>query len=404
MNGAPLVALKDVCTINPSKREAKAHPSDLQVSFMPMEDLRIGEKYSIPLHGKPIAKLIGSYTYFCEGDVLLAKITPCFENGKLGIAKNLTNGIGFGSSEYIVFRPAASLDAEYLYYFLARDEFRKLGATHMSGAVGHKRVSKDFIETTQIPLPPLSVQKAIVTTLDAAFASIDTAITAADKNAENAEQLFQSYLSDAFDRGGKGSEYVALSSITEVITDGDHQPPPKAKEGIPFITISNVNKETREIDFSDTFKVPLEYFQALKHSKRPLVGDVLYTVTGSYGIPIHISAASNFCFQRHIGLIRPSANIHSRWLFWLMSSSQVREQADACANGAAQLTVSLKSIRNFQVPLMSLDKQVQLSNILDDTHKLASKLQTVYRRRSSCLMQLKQSILQQAFSGQLVDA
>jgi type I restriction enzyme S subunit len=109
----------------------------------------------------------GSYTYFAEGDVLLAKITPCFENGKLGIAKNLINRIGFGSSEYVVFRPKEYLYNEFLYYFLSRKQFRCEGKQRMSGAVGHKRVAKDFIEDYKIHIPLLSDQKAIVEKLDA---------------------------------------------------------------------------------------------------------------------------------------------------------------------------------------------------------------------------------------------
>jgi len=106
-------------------------------------------------------------------------------------------------------------------------------------------------------------------------------------------------------------ERVKLSEITTVISDGDHSAPPKAQEGIPFITISNVNKNTRLIDFSDTFKVPKSYFDALKDTRKPFFGDVLYTVTGSYGIPVKVPHGVEFCFQRHIGLLRPKKNINS---------------------------------------------------------------------------------------------
>ena len=96
--------LIEVCEIKPPKNEAKKilKNSDF-VSFAPMEDLGINQKYLNPKKQRTLEDVAGSYTYFAEGDVLLAKITPCFENGKLGIAKNLTNGIGFGSSEYIIF-------------------------------------------------------------------------------------------------------------------------------------------------------------------------------------------------------------------------------------------------------------------------------------------------------------
>ncbi|MBC8017555.1 MAG: restriction endonuclease subunit S [Verrucomicrobia bacterium] len=168
--------LVEVCQIKPPKSEARRllAGTDL-VSFVPIEYLGIDQKNLVPIQAKPLTEVVGSYTYFADGDVLLAKITPCFENGKLGIVANLTNGIGFRLSEYIVFRPDKSVDKEWLYYLLSRESFRTEGAARMSGAVGHKRVSKEFIETYPIPVPPLPEQQRIVGILDEAFDGIATA-------------------------------------------------------------------------------------------------------------------------------------------------------------------------------------------------------------------------------------
>ena len=152
-------ALVDVCQIRPPKAEArqKLSPTDL-VSVVPMNDLGDDAKTFEPRETRALADVEGSYTYFADDDVLLAKITPCFENGKLGIARNLKNGVGFGSSEFVVLRPNEGLDAEYLYYFLSRSCFREYGAQQMTGAVGHKRIPKEFVEQLQIPLPPLDLR------------------------------------------------------------------------------------------------------------------------------------------------------------------------------------------------------------------------------------------------------
>jgi type I restriction enzyme S subunit len=165
--GWEVKTLSEVCEIKPPKNEAKKilNNSDL-VSFAPMEDLGINQKYLNTIKQRALEDVAGSYTYFAEGDVLLAKITPCFENGKLGIAKNLTNGIGFGSSEYIVFRPNKSLSNEFLYYFLSRKHFIEEGAQRMSGAVGHKRVSKEFIESYKIAFPSIDKQIDLVKKTD----------------------------------------------------------------------------------------------------------------------------------------------------------------------------------------------------------------------------------------------
>lgn len=159
--------MNEVCQIKPPKSEARIRVAvDAIVSFLPMKDLGIGQKFVSAYQTRPLSKVVGSYTYFADGDVLLAKITPCFENGKLGIVERLENGIGFGSSEYIVFRPDSSLNKEWLYYWLSREEFRMEGAKRMMGAVGHKRVAKDFIETTIISFPPFPEQQRIVGILD----------------------------------------------------------------------------------------------------------------------------------------------------------------------------------------------------------------------------------------------
>ena len=160
--------LSEVCTIKPPKSEAREKVSATDnVSFLPMEDLGINQKFVTPTRMKTLTQVVGSYTYFSEGDVLLAKITPCFENGKLGIAANLENKIGFGSSEYIVFRADKSvIIKEWIYYLLSQQLFRDKGAQCMTGAVGHKRVSKEFIESYPIIIPPLEIQENIVRNFD----------------------------------------------------------------------------------------------------------------------------------------------------------------------------------------------------------------------------------------------
>lgn len=191
--------LGDVCQIKPPKVEARDRLSDKElVSFVPMEDLGIDLKIFLPTQAKPLSEVCGSYTYFADGDVLLAKITPCFENGKLGIAANLTNGIGFGSSEYIVFRPGQSVDKEWLYYFLSRNSFRKVGAEHMNGAVGHKRVSKEFIEAYLIPVPTITEQQHLAEQLDSLSAETQRLESIYQQKLDALNELKKSLLHQAF--------------------------------------------------------------------------------------------------------------------------------------------------------------------------------------------------------------
>lgn len=395
----PLAA---VCQIKPPKAEARQRILGKGlVSFVPMEDLGINQKILVPKQTKPLEDVVGSYTYFADGDVLLAKITPCFENGKLGIADALSNGIGFGSSEYVVFRPSPILDKEWLYYFLSRQIFRDEGAARMSGAVGHRRVSKDFIESCRIPVPPIPEQHRIVAILDKAFDGIATAIANAEMNLQNARILFESYLQSVFTDAWEAGELVKLADLATDITDGDHMPPPKAKSGVPFITIGNVAKDSRTIDFSDTFKVPQAYFDALKPNKKPRVGDVLYTVTGSFGIPVLVKERQDFCFQRHIGLVRPKSDVHSEWLYYLLMSPQVVRQAHDGATGTAQKTVSLKVLRGFEVPRITIANQEAAVAKLNTLATETQRLESFYQKKLTALDDLKKSLLHQAFSGAL---
>jgi type I restriction enzyme S subunit len=192
--------LDDVCEIKPPKKEAKdkLKQTDI-VTFLPMEDLGILNKEIFGVKERQFKDVVGSYTYFANNDVLLAKITPCFENGKIGIARNLINGIGFGSSEYIVFRTNEKIEPDILYYFLSRQQIRDEGSKRMTGAVGHKRVSKEWIENYLFSFPKSKKkQQSIVKKLDALSAETKKLDAIYQQKIEDLEELKKSVLQKAF--------------------------------------------------------------------------------------------------------------------------------------------------------------------------------------------------------------
>ena|SRR3989344_2837485 len=151
MEGFLVKKLSDIAIINPPKDRGLIS-SDLEVSFIPMEHID-GETGSISKQDIRKAKEVyKGYTSFSDGDVIFAKITPCMENGKSAIARNLKNGKGFGSTEFYVIRPRANISAEYLWHFLRQEEVRKVAAQHFTGAVGHKRVPKEHMESIELPI------------------------------------------------------------------------------------------------------------------------------------------------------------------------------------------------------------------------------------------------------------
>jgi type I restriction enzyme S subunit len=192
-----------------------------------------------------------------------------------------------------------------------------------------------------------------------------------------------------------------LSDLATDITDGDHLPPPKSPTGIPFITIGNIEKDTRKINFADTFMVSHEYYNGLNANKKPKKGDVLYTVTGSFGIPVLVSYGVKFCFQRHIGLVRPKPETNSAWLYYLLLSPQVFKQANDGATGTAQKTVSLKVLRGIEAPKVPLKIQLSAVAKLDALTAETQRLESIYQQKLAALEELKKSLLHQAFSGAL---
>jgi type I restriction enzyme M protein len=164
--GWEVVELGGVVEINPSKSELKNMSKDLDVSFLPMSDLQQKQINFEIKEKRKLGEVIKGYTFFKNDDVLLAKITPCFENGKSGIARNLINKIGFGSTEFIVFRPSAKALPEWIYYFISDDVFLNVGKNNMTGSAGQQRLSQDFVKSFKIPVPPLDVQTQIVARIE----------------------------------------------------------------------------------------------------------------------------------------------------------------------------------------------------------------------------------------------
>lgn len=287
----------------------------------------------------------------------------------------------------------------FLYYLYSLDISGEL-KTHFNGA-GIQHFTGETLAQFEVPLAPLPEQHRIVGILDKAFGAIATAKANAEKNLQNAGALFESQLQQVFSCAWNSCEIVPLSGLATDITDGDHLPPPKSEDGVPFITISDIHKESRTIDFTNTFMVPRQYFQGLKTNRKPKNGDVLYTVTGSFGIPVIVDGNTEFCFQRHIGLVRPRPGIESRWLYYLLLSPQVFKQASDRATGTAQKTVSLKVLRTIEAPKANLAQQRSAVEILDAISTGTRRLGSLYRQKLATLDALKQSLLHQAFTGAL---
>ena len=167
--------LSGVCEINPGKKDLQDKSKELEVSFLPMA--AVSEEGKILTQGKRKLKdVIKGYTNFRDGDVLLAKITPCFENGKRAIVKNLLNGIGFGSTEFHVLRPKDEVISDWIFYAISRSDFCNVAKSQMTGTAGQKRVPARVLEQFEIPIPSVKEQEAITGNIETQFTRLDAAI------------------------------------------------------------------------------------------------------------------------------------------------------------------------------------------------------------------------------------
>ena len=165
-------------------------------------------------------------------------------------------------------------------------------------------------------------------------------------------------------------EKIKLKDVCISISDGDHQAPPKTNRGVPFVTISNITN-TNQFDFSNTMFVPQEYYNSLDSKRKAKEGDILYSVVGSFGIPVYIKTNTQFVFQRHIAILRPNRDkIVPEFLYYTMLNRDFYMKADAAAIGAAQRTVSLTALRNMEIEIPHIETQKKIAKILSSYDNL----------------------------------
>lgn len=381
----------ELCQIRPPKSQARERLSpNAVVSFAGMEDLGIDRKFLQAKTKKQLSAVDGSYTYFANGDVLLAKITPCFENGKLGIADALENGVGFGSSEFIVLRPDARLDKEFLYYYLLRPDFRTEGAARMGGAVGQQRVPKDFIEKYPIPLPPIQEQRSIVAILDKAFAAIATAKANTEKNLLNARAPFQLQL-DTLLRLQNGDSQVRRLGDVCVFINGRAYSKGELLERGKYLVLRVGNFFTNDHwYYSDLELDPDKYCDS---------GDLLYAWSASFGPRIWMGP--KVIYHYHIWKVVPNTEIVSKEFLKYLLEWDVQQVKQAHGTGTTMMHVGKASMENRRLPIPPIAEQREIVNSLDQLNQLAVELQSSYKQKLTALEDLKRSILSRAFSGNL---
>ncbi len=278
---------------------------------------------------------------------------------------------------------------EFIFYRMQIIEF---------DASTHKRYWIQHYSKIKVKIPPtISEQERIVARIDDLFSQLNASVAELKEAKKRLGVYRQAVLKEAFDLC---PEEKALSSVCIHITDGDHMPPPKSKTGIPFIMISNIHHN--RINWSNTANVDRKYYANIDEKRRPQNGDVLYTVTGSFGIPVLVDYNKLFCFQRHIALLRPNKSITQKFLYYAMQDPRVYSQAVKKATGTAQKTVGLSVLRELRIPFIeAIEVQKKIVSKIEAHIFVCDSIEKTVDTALQQAEALRQSILKKAFEGGL---
>lgn len=395
--------LGEICEINPKTEILLLNESD-EVSFIPMASVEAETNIFTESKSK-FSKVKKGYTKFRDNDILFAKITPCMENGKICIVNNLKFGIGFGSTEFHVIRPNKNTLSKYIYYFVSQISFRQMAQIYMTGAVGQRRVPSKILENFEIPLPPLSEQKAIADKLDDSFAKIENAITNLINAKENLKLYKQSVLKSAFNgdllpnTSPTHWEVKKLGEIFNIVRGGSPRPIKSYltddKNGINWIKIGDIETGSKYI----THTKQKILASGLKKSRAVKAGDLLLTNSMSFGRP-YISKINGAVHDGWL-IFEPKIQISKDYVFYFFSSSDTYSKLSNLAVGSTVKNLQINFLENFEIPLPPLSEQNLIVAEIDRRFAIVDKTLNLIDKSIQNAKNLKQSILKKAFSGEL---
>lgn len=384
--------LGQVCEINPSCPINLDREESQPTTFVPMAAVdEVSGAIRWP-QIKSFVEIKSGYTYFAEGDVLFAKITPCMQNGKHAIARNLIDDLGFGSTEFHIVRPGADMMPEWIHLFLRQPSMLKLAEMHFTGSAGQKRVPKRFLYTLEIPLPPPEDQKRIVAVLNERLATIECARVAAEAQLEAARALPAAYLRAVFE-GDEATSWSksALGQICEVIMG---QSPKGTSYNDEGKGVALLNGPT---EFGPTYPTPVQWTTA--PTRFAEAGDILLCVRGATTGRKNI-ANKSYCIGRGLAAIRGNPEYADTQFIWfaleIVTSRLLKQTA-----GSTFPNLPGAKLRNIKIPLPSVEEQRQLANLLSEktsrTKYICKQLETQIEE----IEQLPAAYLRQAFRGEL---
>ncbi len=402
IEGWDFYKLEDIADINPSK---SPRPENGLASFIPMES--VSESAKMLNHQvKPYDEIEKGFTSFKNSDVLVAKITPCFENGKGALVENLENGIGFGSTEFHVLRANGKSISKYLYYLTNSHEFRIRGEMNMQGSAGQKRVTTDYLKSYKVNLPPIEEQKKIATILS----TWDKAIEAVEKLVANSQQqkkaLMQQLLTGQkrllddngvqFSDSWKTYSFQQLGNTYTGLSGKNKEHFGKGKPYIPYMNIfknSRIKLDNLElVDIAEN-----ENQNAVKY------GDIFFTTSSETPAEVGMSSVlmqeienvylNSFCFGFRLNnfeTLLPEFASH------ILRSQEIRKQISMLGQGATRYNLSKNQLMKLEIELPTIKEQEKIAQVLT----LADREIDLYQQQLDKLKLEKKALMQQLLTGQ----
>lgn len=390
------VRLGEVCAINPSRPAALSRADSEPTSFVPMDAVdAVSGSISRPLL-RPFGEIKKGYTCFVEGDVLFAKITPCMQNGKHAIARGLTDGIGFGTTEFHVLRPAESVLSEWVHFFVRQPEFLNKATEQFTGAIGQQRLPPGYLETHPIPLPPLAEQKRIAARLREQMAAAEKARAATQARLEAAHTLPAACLRSVFD-GPEAAQWPlrplgeVLVPHKEIIHPGDRQSGTATFVGLEHIE-SDTGRRIGEVS------VDLAHLTGRKPTFRR--GQIVYGYLRPYLNKVWIaefdgvSSVDQFAYEVRSDL----ADV--RFVAWFMRSPTYMRRSQVLTTTGQLPRIGTGEIAAVEIGLPSLDVQRAVVDEIDRRFAAHQRISTLLSDEAEAIERMPSALLRQAFSGE----
>ena len=335
---------------------------------------------------RPLAEVSKGFTSFEDGDVLFAKITPCMENGKVALARNLTNGIGRGSTEFYVLRPRDRVLDEYIYHFVRQIRFREEAKRNFTGTAGQQRVPKSFMENALVPLPPLDEQQRIAGILNRAMRIERLRTRATDLLQTFASALFVKTFGDPANNP-MGWKVSRLGGLCKMDRRG-LQPDDPATQRLSFVGVENVGSGTGALDLDSDSRVGSRKSTTFRFDAR----HILYAKLRPYLNKVATPDFEGRCSTELIPLL-PHEDVDRDYLVHLLRREETVAFAMKSVTGTRMPRTDMKMLMSMPVFLPPLDEQRRFASIVNRSARAATVASAAAKAASALTASLMDRLL-----------